>query len=137
MTIENVSGGMLMPYGDRRPWAVHTPSPFDLWEEAGRDWPRACALALEGVTRALRRHGPETFAALVVEPVMTGIGAVPLSRVLARGLRGLCDRHGIKLIADEVVTGFGRTGRWFGSQAVGLGPDAIVCAQGITGRYVP
>jgi 4-aminobutyrate aminotransferase-like enzyme len=137
MTIENVSGGTLMPYGDRRPWAAHAPSPFDLWEKAGRDWPRACALALEGVERALRRHGPGTFAALVVEPVMAGIGAVPLSRFLARGLRGLCDRHGIKLIADEVVTGFGRTGRWFGSQSVGLVPDAIVCAKGITGGYAP
>jgi len=137
MTIENVSGGTLMPYGDRRPWAVHSPSPFDLWEKAGRDWSRAGALALEGVTRALRRHGAGTFAALVVEPVMTGTGAVPLSPALARGLRTLCDRHGIKLIADEVVTGFGRTGRWFGSQAVGLVPDALVCAKGITGGYAP
>ncbi|HXU13470.1 MAG TPA: aminotransferase class III-fold pyridoxal phosphate-dependent enzyme [Candidatus Binatia bacterium] len=137
MTIENVSGGTLMPYGDRRPWAVHAPSPFDRWEEAGRDWSRACDLALDGVERALRRHGPRTFAALVVEPVMTGTGAVPLSPALSRALRLLCDRHGIKLIADEVVTGFGRTGRWFGSQAVGLAPDALVCAKGITGGYAP
>ena len=137
MTIENVSGGALMPYGDRRPWAVHAPSPFDRWEEAGRDWSGACDLALLGVERALRRHGPRTFAALVVEPVMTGTGAVPLSHELSRALRLLCDRHGIKLIADEVVTGFGRTGRWFGSQAVGLAPDALVCAKGITGGYAP
>ena len=137
MTIENVSGGLLTPYGDRRPWAVRAPSPFDRWEEAGRDWSRACDLALDGVERALRRHGHRTFAALVVEPVMTGTGAVPLSPALARALRVLCDRHGIKLIADEVVTGFGRTGRWFGSQAVGLAPDALVCAKGITGGYAP
>lgn len=137
MTIENVSGGTLMPYGDCRPWAVHAPSPFDRWEEAGRDWSRACDLALDGVERAIRRHGPRTFAALVVEPVMTGTGAVPLSPALSRALRLLCDRHGIKLIADEVVTGFGRTGRWFGSQAVGLAPDALVCAKGITGGYAP
>ena len=137
LTIENVSGGALMPYGDRRRWAAHAPSPFELWEAAGRDWPRACGLALEGVERALRRRGPSTFAALVVEPVMAGTGAVPLSHSLSRGLRDLCDRHGIKLIADEVVTGFGRTGRWFGSQAVGLVPDAIVCAKGITGGYAP
>lgn len=137
MTIENISGGGLMPYGDRRSWAVHTPSPFDLWEAAGRDWSRACDRTLEGVEQALRRHGPRTFAAMVVEPVMAGTGAVPLSRSLSRGLRSLCDRHGIKLIADEVVTGFGRTGRWFGSEAVGLVPDAIVCAKGITGGYAP
>lgn len=137
MTIENVCGGTLMPYGDRRPWAVHVPSPMDLWERAGRDWPRAGELCLEGVDRALRRHGPKSFAAMVVEPVMAGAGAVALSRDLSRGLRALCDRHGIKLIADEVVTGFGRTGRWFGSETVGLTPDAMVFAKGITGGYAP
>lgn len=137
MTIENVCGGVLMPYGDRRPWAFHAPSPYDLWEAAGRDWARASDLALEGVERALRRHGPRTFAALIVEPVMAGPGAVALSARLARGLRSLCDRHGIKLVADEVVTGFGRTGRWFGSQTVGLVPDAVVLAKGLTGGYAP
>ncbi len=137
MTIENVCGGTLMPYGDRRPWAVHALSPVDLWETAGRDWSRAGGLCLEGVDRALRRHGPKSFAALIVEPVMAGAGAIALSRDLSRGLRALCDRHGIKLIADEVVTGFGRTGRWFGSPTVGLTPDAMVLAKGITGGYAP
>jgi taurine--2-oxoglutarate transaminase len=137
MTIENVCGGTLMPYGDRRPWAMHAPSPVDLWETAGREWSRACDLCLEGVDRVLRRHGPRSFAALIVEPVMAGAGAIALSRDLSRGLRARCDRHGIKLIADEVVTGFGRTGRWFGSQTVGLRPDAMVFAKGITGGYAP
>jgi taurine--2-oxoglutarate transaminase len=137
MTVENVCGGMLMPYGDPRPWAVHAPSPYDLWPAASRNWDRACDLALLGVERTLRRLGPRSFAALIVEPVMAGAGAIPLSRDLSRGLRALCDRHGIKLVADEVVTGFGRTGRWFGSQAVGLVPDAMVCAKGITGGYAP
>jgi taurine---2-oxoglutarate transaminase len=137
MTVENICGGTLMPYGDRRPWAVKTPSPYDLWERAGRNWPRACDLALEMAERTLRRQGPRTFAAIVVEPVMAGAGAVPLTRRLARGLRALCDRHDIKLVADEVVTGFGRTGSWFGSQTVGLVPDAVVCAKGLTGGYAP
>jgi adenosylmethionine-8-amino-7-oxononanoate aminotransferase len=137
MVIENICGTPLTPYGDRRPWAVKTPSPFDLWERAGRDWARAGDLALERAEGTLRRLGPRTFAAVVVEPVMCGVGAVPLSRRMARGLRGLCDRHGIKLIADEVVTGFGRTGSWFGSQTVGLVPDAVVCAKGLTGGYAP
>ena len=137
MTIENVCGGTLMPYGDRRPWAAHARSPVDLWEAAGRDWPRACELCLEDVDRVLRFHGPKSFTALIVEPAMAGAGAIPLSRRLARELRALCDRHGIKLIADEVVTGFGRTGRWFGSQTVGLVPDAMVFAKGLTGGYAP
>jgi len=137
MTIENLCGFPLTPYGDRRPWAVKTPSPYELREAAGRDWPRANELALERAERTLARHGAKTFAAVIVEPFMWMSGAVPLSRALSRGLRSLCDRHGIKLIADEVVTGFGRTGRWFGSQAVGLVSDAIVLAKGLTGGYAP
>jgi adenosylmethionine-8-amino-7-oxononanoate aminotransferase len=137
LAIENVNGLLRTPYGDRRPWAVHAPAPFDLWESAGRDWPRACDRALDGVERGLRRRGPRTFAALIVEPVMAGPGAIALSPRLARGLRALCDRHGIKLVADEVVTGFGRTGHWFGSETVGLVPDAVVLAKGLTGGYAP
>lgn len=137
MTIENICGSPPTPYADRRPWAIVTPSAYDLWEGAGRDWERASDLALRHAARTLVRRGPRTFAALVVEPVMWTTGAVALTRRLARGLRALCDRYGIKLVADEVVTGFGRTGRWFGCQAVGLRPDALVCAKGISGGYAP
>jgi taurine--2-oxoglutarate transaminase len=137
MITENVSGGPLMPYGDRRPWAVKTPSPYDLWEGCGRNWTAACDAALERAEATLRRAGPATFAALVVEPVMSSAGVIPITADLARGLRSLCDRHGIKIVSDEVVNGFGRTGRWFGCQAVGLRPDAIVVAKGFTGGYAP
>jgi taurine--2-oxoglutarate transaminase len=137
MTVENLCGFAPTPYADPRPWAVHSPSPCDLWEAAGRDWARAGAMSLERMERTLARHGARTFAAMVVEPVSWPPGAVPLPPGMARGLRALCDRHGIRLIADEVVTGFGRTGRWIGSQAVGLRPDAIVCAKGLTSGYAP
>ena len=137
MTVENLCGFPVTRHGDRRPWAVKSPSAYELREPAGGDWERAFELALERAEATLKRHGARTFAAAIVEPVMWNSGAVPLSRAFSRGLRTLCDRHGIKLIADEVVTGFGRTGRWFGSQAVGLVPDALVCAKGITGGYAP
>jgi taurine--2-oxoglutarate transaminase len=136
MTVENLCPP-IAPYGDHRPWVIQTPGPRDLWEKAGRDWSRASDLALERAEATLRRHGPKTFAAIVVEPVMWTTGAVPLKPRLARGLRALCDRHGIKLVADEVVTGFGRTGRWLGSESVGLVPDAVICAKGLTGGYAP
>jgi taurine--2-oxoglutarate transaminase len=137
MITENVSGGLVMPYGDRRPWAVKTPSPYDLWERSGRDWTLACDAALERAEATLRRRGPGSFAAFVVEPVMSSAGVIPITPDLARGIRGLCDRHGIKVISDEVVNGFGRTGRWFGCQTVGLRPDALVVAKGFTGGYAP
>ena len=136
ITTESVSGWGVLEYGDPRPWCVHVPSPHIWFQELG-DWDRAYERCLEGVDKALKKHKPRSFACLLVEPV-TGVGGgVPLSEGLSKALRELCDQHGIKLIADEVVTGFGRTGEWFGSTAVGLKPDAIVLAKGMTGGYVP
>ncbi len=137
MTIESINGGPVMPYGDPRPWAVKTPGPYDLWESTGHDWKQAGARALDRLEATLRRLGPRSFACVIVEPVMGSAGCVPIDRHLARGIRAQCDRYGIKLVVDEVVTGFGRTGRWFGCQAVGLKADALVVAKGLTGGYAP
>ena len=136
ISVESVSGWGNMDYGDARPWAVHTLSPYDAFQRAG-DWDRAYERTLDGIVKALKRHGPRTFACLLVEPVMGVAGAAPLSRDLSKALRELCDRHDIKLVADEVITGFGRTGEWFGSQTVRLDPDAMVFAKGLTGGYAP
>ncbi|MYV88667.1 aminotransferase class III-fold pyridoxal phosphate-dependent enzyme [Streptomyces sp. SID1034] len=85
--------------------------------------------------------GPETIAAVLVEPVLSVGGViVPPPGELA-SLRTLCDRHGILLIADEVATGFGRTGRMFGFEhdlgPAGMAPDIITTAKGLTGGYAP
>lgn len=136
ITIESVSGWGNVAYGDRRPWAVHAPSPYDHFEEAN-DWDAASEKTLDGIMKALKRHGPRSFACVILEPVMGVAGAVPLSANLSKGIRELCDRYDIKLVADEVITGFGRTGEWFGSTTVGLKPDAMVFAKGLTGGYAP
>jgi taurine--2-oxoglutarate transaminase len=136
MTMEHVSGTGLTPYGDPRPWVVHAPSPYSHWQRLG-DWDRAQEATLEGAANALKRRGPRTFAAILFEPVMGIAGAVPFARDTAHGLRELADRHGIKLLADEVITGFGRTGEWFGSQSLRVRPDAVVLAKGLTGGYAP
>jgi taurine--2-oxoglutarate transaminase len=137
MTVESVNGGPITKYGDPRPWTVRTPGPYDLWESSGHDWPGARARAIDRLEATLRRLGPRTFACIIVEPVMGSAGCIPIDRGMARRLRSICDRFGILLVADEVVTGFGRTGRWFGSQTVGLRPDALVIAKGMTGGYAP
>lgn len=85
--------------------------------------------------------GPESVAAVLIEPVLSVGGIiVPPPGELA-GLRALCDRHGILLVADEVATGFGRTGRMFGFEhdlgADGSAPDIITTAKGLTGGYAP
>jgi len=136
ITTEAVSGWGLPDYGDPRPWVVHVPSPYDCFQDLG-EWDQAYERCLEGIEKALKKRGPRTFACVLVEPVMGVGGVVPLSTGLSKALREICDRHGTKLVADEVVTGFGRTGEWFGSSSVGLKPDAIVLAKGMTGGYAP
>ena len=94
----------------------------------------AFADALEGILFA---QDPSTVAAVIVEPVAASTGVlVPPVGYLER-LREICDRHGILLIFDEVVTGFGRLGRAFGSEALGVLPDLICCAKGMTNGAVP
>jgi len=136
ITVEGVSGWGSPAYGDPRPWAVHARSPYDAFQSTG-DWELASTKTIEALHRTMKRHGARTFACVLVEPVMGLAGAVPLSNELCETLRGTCDRYGIKLVADEVITGFGRTGRWFGSTAVSLEPDAMVFAKGLTGGYAP
>ena len=94
----------------------------------------ACADALEQV---VLNEGPETVAAVIVEPI-TGLSGlvVPPDGYLQR-LRDLCTRHGILLVFDEVITGFCRTGRWFGGQNWDVVPDMMTVAKGITSGYVP
>jgi len=136
ITTESVCGWAASDYGDPRPWVVHVPSPYDWFQNLG-DWDRAYERCLEGIEKAVKKRGSRTFAGALVEPVMGTGGIVPLSAGLSTALRELCDRYGIKLIADEVITGFGRTGEWFGSTTVGLKPDAMVLAKGLTGGNAP
>jgi adenosylmethionine-8-amino-7-oxononanoate aminotransferase len=96
--------------------------------------PRDCATELEA---ALEREGPESVAAFIMEPIIAGGGVlVPGDDYLPR-VREICDRHGILLILDEIVTGFGRTGRMFGHQHWGAQPDIITLAKGIASGYMP
>jgi adenosylmethionine-8-amino-7-oxononanoate aminotransferase len=95
----------------------------------------ACAGDLEDV---IRREGPETIAAYIAEPILgaSGGAAVPPEQY-ARRARELCTRHGIVYIDDEVMTGFGRTGRWFGIEWSGVAPDLVTCGKGMSGGYMP
>jgi adenosylmethionine-8-amino-7-oxononanoate aminotransferase len=95
----------------------------------------ACADELE---RTLLRLGPETVAAFIAEPVVAAAaGAMTAPDGYFARIREICDRYDILLIADEAVTGFGRIGRWFGSQRLGIDPDVIMFAKGISGGFAP
>jgi putrescine---pyruvate transaminase len=86
---------------------------------------------------AILREGADTVAAFIAEPVQGAGGVIiPPPDYFAR-IREICDRHDVLLIADEVITGFGRTGRWFGLEHYGVEPDIMQFAKGITSGYVP
>ena len=86
---------------------------------------------------AILREGPETVAAFIAEPVQGAGGVIiPPADYFPR-IREICDRHEVLFISDEVITGFGRTGRWFGLEHYGVEPDIMQFAKGITSGYVP
>jgi adenosylmethionine-8-amino-7-oxononanoate aminotransferase len=84
-----------------------------------------------------RYEGPESVAAILVEPVVGTNGAFWGPPEYLPRLREICDRHGILLIADEVLTGFGRTGRWFGFEHFGIVPDIVTMGKAITSGHAP
>ncbi|HUF55102.1 MAG TPA: 4-aminobutyrate--2-oxoglutarate transaminase [Thermohalobaculum sp.] len=78
---------------------------------------------------------PERIAAIILEPVLGEGGYIPVPAEMWQGLRTLCDRHGILLIADEIQSGFGRTGTWFAIEHSGVVPDLITVAKSMAGGY--
>jgi putrescine aminotransferase len=81
--------------------------------------------------------GPSTVAAVVAEPVQGAGGLIVPPDDYFPLVREVCDRHGVLLIADEVITGFGRTGRWFGMEHWNVKPDLMIFAKGVTSGYLP
>ncbi|HMA42528.1 MAG TPA: aminotransferase class III-fold pyridoxal phosphate-dependent enzyme, partial [Gemmatimonadales bacterium] len=120
------------------PLVDHLPHTHDLAHNAfsrGQPgWGAELADALEAI---VAQRGAETIAAVIVEPVAGSTGVLVPPRGYLERLRALCDRHGILLIFDEVITGFGRLGTPFAAQALGVIPDMISCAKGITNAAVP
>ncbi len=117
--------------------SVQVPSPD--WRQAApgvspRDHAITCAQALE---RHLEQHHAVT-AALIVEPLVQGAtGMAMYDAEYLRQARLLCDRYEVHLIADEIMTGFGRTGSFFAHQQAGIVPDFLCLSKGITGGYLP
>jgi len=93
--------------------------------------------AANKLEEAILREGSETVAAFIAEPVQGAGGVIVPPTDYFRRIREICTRHDVLFIADEVITGFGRTGRWFGLEHYGVEPDIIQFAKGITSGYVP
>ncbi len=117
---------------------VHCFGPFlyrsEFWAESEE---QECERALQHARRVIEAEGPSTFAAILVEAVPGTAGILPPPPGYLQGLRELADRHGIVLIIDEVMAGFGRTGEWFAHQHDGVRPDLVTFAKGVNSGYVP
>jgi adenosylmethionine-8-amino-7-oxononanoate aminotransferase len=92
---------------------------------------------IAGVRRTIAELGPDNIAAIIAEPVIGTGGVIGPVEGYLEGLADLCSRHDILFIADEVITGFGRTGRLFASQRWAITPDMVTMAKGITSGYAP
>jgi len=93
------------------------------------------AFLLEDLDSAIEQAGPETVAMVLMEPVQNAGGAFTPPAGYWRGVREICDKYGVLLCADEVITGFGRLGSWFGSEHYDIKPDMITCAKGLSSAY--
>ena len=93
--------------------------------------------AADEIGRAIEREGPESVAAVFLEPVQNSGGCFPQPPGYFARVREICDRHGVLLVSDEVICAFGRLGYYFGSQRYGYQPDIITFAKGVTSGYSP
>ena len=120
------------------PHAVHVPNPNPYRCELGGRTPEECAeLCANAVEEAILFHHPDSVSAVIGEPITQPLGGVVPGPGYWERVREICDKYGVLLIFDEVITGFGRTGDWFGADTVGVVPDIMSFAKGVTSGYFP
>ncbi len=132
--------------GDPRRWAsdsgtagvVHFWAPF-LYRSRfyAETEEQECARALEHLETTIAFEGPSTIAAIILETIPGTAGIMPPPPGYLAGVRELCDKHGIVLVLDEVMAGFGRTGTWFAADLYDVVPDLMTFAKGVNSGYVP
>jgi adenosylmethionine-8-amino-7-oxononanoate aminotransferase len=112
-----------MPYRYRCPYCSEAP-----------ECTLRCADEIDGI---IRNESPDTVAAVLMEPVQNSAGSITPPPGYFERVREICDEHGVLLVADEVICGFGRVGDWFGCTRYGIEPDMMTMAKGITSAYAP
>jgi beta-alanine--pyruvate transaminase len=124
-------------FGPLLPDVHHLPLPYRKEMAFSRGQPTQGAEFADDLEALLQIHDPATVAAVIVEPVIGSGGVYPPPKGYLDRLRAICERHGILLIFDEVITGFGRLGKAFAAEALNVKPDIITCAKGMTNGSVP
>jgi putrescine aminotransferase len=142
VTLAAMSATGIAPYWPmfepRVPGFVHTHAPYP-YRFGGklRDGETVGQAAARAVEETILAEGPDTVAAVIAEPVQGAGGVIVPPDDYFPALRAVCDRYEVLLIADEVITGFGRTGEWFALNRWGVQPDIMSFAKGVTSGYLP
>ena len=125
-------------YEPLMPGCFHIPAPYTYRNPFNETDPeRLGQLCLQALEDEIAFQGANTIAALIMEPILGAGGVIPPHESFMPGVRKICDQHGILLIADEVITAFGRTGSWTGPRPWGVKPDFMCTAKAITNGYFP
>jgi taurine---2-oxoglutarate transaminase len=135
------TAGAITLTGDPRRWAAEPGMPGVVRVPDSHRWarpePEPVEQSLRDLEEVIMFEGPQTIAAFILEPVVGTNGILVPPDGYMQGVREICDRHGILLIADEVMSGFGRTGRWWAVDHWDVVPDMITMAKGLTSSYLP
>ncbi|MBN7784361.1 aspartate aminotransferase family protein [Ponticoccus gilvus] len=127
----HMQGGLPIP-------GVHHIDQPNWWSEGGYSTPEAFGLErAQALEAAILEIGPDRVAAFIAEPVQGAGGVIVPPETYWPEVQKIVDKYGILLIADEVICGFGRTGEWFGSQTMGIRPDIMTVAKGLSSGYIP
>jgi adenosylmethionine-8-amino-7-oxononanoate aminotransferase len=124
------------PFEPLVPGAVkvrHT-NPFRTGDAFDEEWAEICA---RDIDERIRMEGPDTVAAVYLEPVQNTGGTIPPPPTYFQRVREICDHHGVLLVSDEVICAFGRLGEWFGADRYDYRPDMLTFAKGVTSGYSP
>jgi len=135
------TAGAMTLTGEPRRWASEPGLPgivhvADAWHGVQRGWDDV-GLALANLDEVIHYEGPQHIAAFFLEPVTGTNGILVPPDGYLEGIRELCSRYGILMVADEVMSGFGRTGEWFAVDHWKIVPDLMTMAKGLTSAYVP
>ncbi len=126
------------PYEPLLPGCLHIPSPYTYRNPFNETNPeRLAQLCLSSLEDEIAFQGADTIAAMIMEPVLGAGGVIVPHESFMKGVREITAKHGILLISDEVITGFGRTGDWTGARHWGVQPDLATTAKAITNGYFP
>jgi len=144
-SFHGATAGAMTLTGDPRRWSsepgipgvVHVIDPYPYRCRWCGDLPSCNLACLNHVADVIEMEGPQTIAAVIVEGVAGTNGILIPPDGYMQGLRELCTRHGILLIVDEVMSGFGRTGKWFSVDHWNVVPDIMTVAKGLTSGYIP